>query len=67
MTDEPHTTMGDFILDCMAEAAARGLERPDEATRKLREIQALKILACGNVSQREAARFYAETLKTQKP
>lgn len=53
----------DQVIGAMAEAAALGLERPDEGTMRLREIAAIKILARGNVSQREMAREALNRIK----
>lgn len=58
--------MRTFILDCVADAHARGLLPPTPAERRLREIAALRILARGNVSQRAEAKFYAERMKGEK-
>lgn len=53
----------DQIVGALAEAAALGLERPDDGTRRLREIAAIRILARGNVSQREVARLALNRIK----
>lgn len=58
--------MRTFLLECAADAAARGLNPPTPAERRLREIAALRILARGNVTERNLAKYYAIALRETK-